>query len=94
MQLSLTGREFSADEALRFGLVAEISADPVQRAADIAARMSGYSPSAIHVGLGYAHGIRGLDWDHAGEVGRKSAAGFSHQRLPRRRSRRYRKAAA
>jgi len=71
MELSLTGRDFDAEEALRFGLVSEISPNPVQRAADIAARISAYSPGAINVGLGYAHQIRGRDWQHAGEVGRK-----------------------
>jgi enoyl-CoA hydratase/carnithine racemase len=71
MELSLTGREFGAEEALAFGLVAEISANPLQRAGGIAARISAYSPSAIHVGLVYAHQIRGRDWEHAGEVGRK-----------------------
>jgi enoyl-CoA hydratase/carnithine racemase len=69
MELSLTGRDFSAEEALQFGLVTEISSDPVQRAARIAARMSVYSPSAIDAGFVYVHQIRGRDWEHAGEVG-------------------------
>jgi enoyl-CoA hydratase/carnithine racemase len=59
MELSLTGRYFGAEEALRFGLVTEISSTPVQRAAEIAAHISAYSPSAIKAGLGYAHQIRG-----------------------------------
>ena len=71
MELSLTGRDFGAEEALRFELVAEISADPVRRASEIASQISAFSPSAIHFGLSYAHQIRGRDWEHAGEVGRR-----------------------
>jgi enoyl-CoA hydratase/carnithine racemase len=72
MELSLTASDFEAEEAFRYGLVTEISSDPLHRAAEIAARMSAYSPSAIKIGLGYAHQIRGRDWDYAGEVGTKA----------------------
>jgi enoyl-CoA hydratase/carnithine racemase len=71
MELSLTGREISAQEALDFGLVTEISSDALKRAMDIATRISAYSPSAIQLGLRYAHKIRGRSWRHAGEVGRE-----------------------
>ncbi len=69
MELCLTGREFGAEDALRFGLVNEISSTPVQRAADIAARISAFSPNTIYEGLRYANEIRGRSWDHAGRVG-------------------------
>jgi enoyl-CoA hydratase/carnithine racemase len=71
LELSLTGRVFGAEEALRFGLVTEISANTMRFAADIAALISTFSPSAINVGLSYANQIRGRDWEHASEVGRK-----------------------
>lgn len=71
MELSLTGREFGTEEALRFGLVTEISSNPVQHAADIAARIGAHSPSTTQLGLSYAHQIRGRDWERAGEIGHK-----------------------
>lgn len=70
VELSLTAREFNAAEGLEYGLVTEISADPVTRATEIAARISTFSPIAIGVGLDYVHQIRGREWEHAGKVGR------------------------
>ena len=67
--ISLTGREFGAEEALRFGLVTEISSNPVQRAADIATGIGAHSATATKLGFSYPHQIRGRDWEHAGEVG-------------------------
>lgn len=72
IELSLTGREFKAAEAHEYGLVTEISADPLARAMEIATRISGYSPIAIGVGLDYTHQIRGRDWEHAGRIGKVS----------------------
>jgi len=70
VELSLTARPFSADEAREYGLVTEISSDPLARAIEIATAITAFSPVAIGVGLDYVHKIRGKDWDHAGQVGR------------------------
>lgn len=72
VELSLTGRIFNAAEAREYGLVTEISDDPLKRASDIAFQLAGYSPIAIGAGLDYVHQIRGRDWDHAGRVGRQT----------------------
>jgi enoyl-CoA hydratase/carnithine racemase len=70
VELSLTGREFSATEAMEYGLVTEITADPAQRAFELARRISSFSPRAVGTGLDYVHSIRGHNWDHASKVGR------------------------
>jgi enoyl-CoA hydratase/carnithine racemase len=70
VELALTGREFSALEAMSYGLVTEVADDPLQRATEIAAGLSGFSAIALKAGLDYVHQIRGLDWEHAGRVGR------------------------
>ncbi len=69
-ELSLTGRDFTAAEALQYGLATEISDDPVKRGHEIAATLCSVSPLAISAGLHYVHQIRGLDWDAAGKIGR------------------------
>ncbi len=70
VELSLTAREFTSAEGLEYGLVTEISADPLARATAIAEKISTYSPIAIGVGLDYVHQIRGGDWANAGKIGR------------------------
>jgi enoyl-CoA hydratase/carnithine racemase len=70
VELSLTGREFTAAEALDYGLVTEVVEDPLKRATDIAILLAGYSPIAIGAGLGYVHEIRGRDWEHGARIGR------------------------
>jgi enoyl-CoA hydratase/carnithine racemase len=70
VELSLTGREFSAGEARDYGLVTEIADDPLRRATDLAMQLAGFSPVAITAGLDYVHQIRGRDWEDAGRVGR------------------------
>ncbi len=70
LELSLTGREFTAEQAREYGLVTEISADPLARASEIAAGIAAFSPLAIGIGLDYAHRIRGREWDLAGILGR------------------------
>jgi len=70
-ELSLTGRIFKAEEAMRYGLVTEIAAEPLKRALAIAAAVSEYSPVALAAGLDYIHQIRVLDWSHAGTLGHK-----------------------
>lgn len=68
-ELSLTGRTFGAEEALRYGLISEIAEDCVARAVTVAASVAHYSPMAIGRGLDYVHRIRVRDWDHAGRIG-------------------------
>jgi enoyl-CoA hydratase/carnithine racemase len=72
VELSLTGREFSATEALAWGLVTEIDANPIERALDLASSLAAFSPIAVGAGLDYVHQIRGHDWEHAGKVGRQT----------------------
>ena len=55
IELSLTGRIFSAGEAREFGLIHEIAADPAARAAEIARQIAAASPIAIRKGLGSVH---------------------------------------
>jgi enoyl-CoA hydratase/carnithine racemase len=68
-ELSMTGRTFTSEEALTYGLVTEIAEDPLARAMEIAAVVSEYSPVAMGAGLDYAHHIRVRDWDEAGRIG-------------------------
>ena len=70
VELSLTGREFNGTEALQYGLATEIADEPLQRASEVATAVASFSPIAVGAGLDYVHQIRGLDWDHAGRVGR------------------------
>lgn len=72
VELSLTGREFGAQEALEYGLVTEIAEDPLRRATDLAVKLASFSPIAVGAGLDYVHQIRGRDWEHAGRVGRQT----------------------
>ncbi len=72
VELSLTGRDFSAKEALDYGLVTEMADDPLKRAHEIAVQLAGFSPIAIGAGLDYVHQINGHDWEHAGKVGRQT----------------------
>lgn len=69
-ELSITGREFGAQEGREYGLVTEIADDPLARALELAGSISKFSPIALGVGLSFVHKIRGEDWDHAGKVGR------------------------
>ena len=71
-ELSLTGRTFGAEEAMRYGLVNEIAGDHLARARAIAATISHYSPIAVGRGLDYVHRIRVRDWDHAGRIGHQT----------------------
>lgn len=71
VEFSLTGREFSAAEAMYFGLVSDVVEDPLARAMATAAVIAGYSPIALGTGLDYVEQIRGRDWDHAGRIGRE-----------------------
>ena len=53
MELSLTGREFSAGEALEYGLVTEIAGRSLKRATDLAIQLAGHSPVGVAAGLDY-----------------------------------------
>lgn len=72
VELSLTGRHFTAKEALEYGLVSEIADDPLKRAHEVAVRLAGFSPIAIGAGLDYIRQLNGQDWEHAGKVGRQT----------------------
>lgn len=72
VELSLTGRHFTAAEALAYGLVTEIADNPLEKATDLAVQLSGFSPTAVNEGLDYVHQIHDSDWDHAGRVGRET----------------------
>jgi enoyl-CoA hydratase/carnithine racemase len=72
VELSLTGREFSAAEAMNYGLVSEIADDAIARGFEIAKTIAGYSPVALGAGLDYVHQIRGEGWQHAGRLGKST----------------------
>jgi len=70
LELSLTGRTFSAEEALAWGLVHHISA-PTQtseRANALATGLARTSPAAIACGMQYFRSSRGQSWSEAGEL--------------------------
>ena len=72
VELSLTGRQFSAQEALGYGLVTEIADDPLRRAHEIAIQLAGYSPIAIGAGLDYVRQVNSHDWERAGKAGHQT----------------------
>lgn len=74
LELSLTGRIFNATEARDYGLVTEISDDPLKRAHEIGVHLASFSPIAIGTGLDYVRQIHGHDWEHAGKVGHLTRA--------------------
>jgi enoyl-CoA hydratase/carnithine racemase len=71
VELSLTGRQFKAAEALYYGLVSDLVEDPLARAMEVAETIAGFSPVAIAEGLDYVHQIRGREWEQAGRIGRE-----------------------
>lgn len=71
VELALTGRTFAAAEARQMGLIHEISPDPEARAAEIAAEVAGFSPTAILSGMTFVQEARGLDWRAAGDIARQ-----------------------
>ncbi len=68
-ELSLTGRIFSGREAAAYGLVHEVSMEPLARAAEIALLISQSSADAIRSGLGYVNRTRDKSWEEAGRIG-------------------------
>ncbi len=73
-ELSITGRFFSAQEALAFGLVSEINENPVERALALAADIAAFSANALTQGLAYSREIRNLDPQKTQEAGRRTRA--------------------
>ena len=72
-EMALTGRIFGAPEALRHGLVHYIVPAPevADRAAELAAGVAAFSPTAISSGLFYAAEARGKGSKEAGEIARR-----------------------
>ena len=70
-ELALTGRIFGAAEARELGLVHEVDGDPNQRAAEVAAQIAAFSPTAIRSGLGFLREVRGLNGEQAGLAARR-----------------------
>ena len=75
-ELSITGRTITADEAFKFGLVAEIASDPKAKAFELATKLSEFSPVALAAGLEYIVRTRGLDWAEAAPIGHRIRAGL------------------
>jgi enoyl-CoA hydratase/carnithine racemase len=78
MELSLTGRIFSADEARSFGLVHEVAADAQARAAEIAQQVAALSAFAIRKGMSAVHQSVGKSWQAAGELARQARKEVFH----------------
>ena len=72
VELALTGRIVGAREALEWGLVHQVVANPETEsaAAEIAKQLSEASPVALRSGLEYVREIRGKSWREAGKIGR------------------------
>jgi enoyl-CoA hydratase/carnithine racemase len=76
VELSLTGRVFDANEALRWGLVHYVTPAAVlaNRALAIASELAESSPEAIRLGLTFVHAARDLSYDEAGRLALESRA--------------------
>jgi enoyl-CoA hydratase/carnithine racemase len=75
VELAMTGRVFSVQEALQFGLVHEV-AQPMEveeRATQIARLCASASPETLRRGLDFVQESRGMNWKDAGAL----AAGYS-----------------
>ncbi len=72
LELSLTGRIFSATEARDYALVHEIVEDSPARAYEIAHAIAAASPFAVEKGMEFVQRARGLDWQAAGAIARKA----------------------
>jgi enoyl-CoA hydratase/carnithine racemase len=68
-ELALTGRTFGGREAFSYGLVHEVSEEPLARAAEIALQISQASADAIRSGLDYVNQARDKSWEEAGRIG-------------------------
>jgi enoyl-CoA hydratase/carnithine racemase len=74
LELALTGRIFGAQDALTWGLVHQVvqAAELDNRAWDIAAGLAASSPDAIRRGMAFVNEARGLEWEAAGELAKRS----------------------
>jgi enoyl-CoA hydratase/carnithine racemase len=72
--LSIAGRVFDAVEAHEYGLVTELSDNPLERAKARAEEAASYSANAMCLGLAYSRRIRSMSWEEAGEEGRRTRA--------------------
>jgi enoyl-CoA hydratase/carnithine racemase len=70
-ELALTGRLFGGREALSYGLVHEVSSEPLARAAEIALQVSQSSPDAVRSGFEYVNQTRDKSWEETGRIGRE-----------------------
>ena len=72
MELSLTGRIFSAPDAQQYGLVHEIAPafELDDRATAIATQIAESSAEAVRNGLEFVHGTRNMTADEAGQTAR------------------------
>ncbi len=70
LELSLTGRLFSGQEALSWGLIHQVAPafEVDDRAEAIARELSRASPAAILLGFAYVHESRGKSWEDAGKT--------------------------
>jgi enoyl-CoA hydratase/carnithine racemase len=70
LELSLTGRLFSTQEALAWGLIHQVAHafEVEDRAGAIARDIAKASPEAVRLGLAYVHGSRDKSWDEAGKL--------------------------
>ncbi len=97
-ELSLTGRMFSAHDAMLWGLVNHVcpAAEISERANAIARDLAKASPAAIACGMQHHQASRGLSWKQAGELAKTLRArlitssdfhegyeAFKHKRDPR-----------
>jgi enoyl-CoA hydratase/carnithine racemase len=69
-ELSLTGRLFSTQEGLSWGLLHHVAHafEVEDRAEAVAREISRASPDAVRLGIAYVHGSRGKSWEDAGKV--------------------------
>ena len=70
LQLSLTGRVFHSEDALRWGLVHEVCppAETFERAELLAREIGNASPLAIAAGMRYVRDSRGKSFEEAGQL--------------------------
>ena len=73
LELSLTGRIFSAADALQYGLIHQVApqAEYDDRAEDLALKLAGASAETIRAGLEFARRAHGLAWNEAGKLARE-----------------------
>jgi len=71
VELALTGRVFDAAEGWELGLVHEVTADAVARAAEVAQMIATYSSTAIRTGMAFVQEVRGRNWQESAQIARR-----------------------